>query len=94
MGKFEPEVLIKRKGYATSKNQWIDELPPFFKKHCLHLIYPAKYGSLWASSPDDSGTDEEEEAKDDLDSCSDSSSDSDEDECYCTAIGGGCRYCF
>ncbi|KAJ1471174.1 hypothetical protein T484DRAFT_1845199 [Baffinella frigidus] len=90
MGKFGPEYLVKWKGHAASKNQWIS-LPPFFKRRCLLLLHRAKWGDSWASSSDDSGTDEDdysdkdsdEDSDEDSDSGSDSSSDSDEDECYC-----------
>ncbi|KAJ1464076.1 hypothetical protein T484DRAFT_1871197, partial [Baffinella frigidus] len=32
MGKWGPEYLVKWKGYRTSDNTWIDEIPPFFRK--------------------------------------------------------------
>jgi hypothetical protein len=87
-GKFGPEYLVKWRGYSASKNQWIDELPSFFRRRCLLLLHRAAWGDSWASSSYDSSSEEEDDSDSSSSSCdcSSSSDDSDsEEECTCSA---------
>jgi hypothetical protein len=87
MGKYGPEYMVKWKGYAASKNQWIDELPSFFRRRCLLLLHKSAWGDSWATSSEEDDSDDpdsEDDSEDDSDDDSEDDSDS-EDECTCSA---------
>ena len=94
VGKWGLEYFVKWRGYDTSDNSWIDELPPFFQKNSA--FYQKKLRSGYASdedvrpstsssqSSDDEYSDENESSSDDeeveVDSDDEVEIDSDDEE--------------
>jgi hypothetical protein len=71
-----PEYLVKWAGYPHGDNMWVEELPIFFKRQCLLLLYKAAARVSERESDNSSESESESSSESESESSSESESDS------------------
>jgi hypothetical protein len=74
-----PEYLVKWAGYPHGDNMWVEELPIFFKRQCVLLLYKAAARVSESESDSSSESESDSSSESESDSSSESESESDYD---------------